>query len=227
MSDFAVLAENVYKTYTLGSIAVPVLSGVTFGIKKQEFVAIMGPSGSGKSTLLNLIGCLDRPTSGKIIIENTDTTELSDDELSKIRGKNIGFVFQTFNLIPRLTILQNVELPMIYQEIQKLKRLERAEFLLEQLGLRDRMTHRPPQLSGGERQRVAIARALANEPGIILADEPTGNLDTSSGEQVMRIFKSLHEGGSTIILVTHDILIARHADRIMRIEDGKIVSQNI
>ncbi len=224
MSDFAVLAENVYKTYTLGSIAVPVLSGVTFGIKKQEFVAIMGPSGSGKSTLLNLIGCLDRPTSGKIIIENTDTTELSDDELSKIRGKNIGFVFQTFNLIPRLTILQNVELPMIYQEIQKLKRLERAEFLLEQLGLRDRMTHRPPQLSGGERQRVAIARALANEPGIILADEPTGNLDTSSGEQVMRIFKSLHEGGSTIILVTHDILIARHADRIMRIEDGKLVS---
>lgn len=222
MSDFIVLADNINKSFQLDSLIVPVLTGVTFAVKMQEFVAIMGPSGSGKSTLLNLIGCLERPTSGKIIIENTDTSGLSDDEIAKIRGEKIGFVFQTFNLVPRLNAMQNVELPMIYKEIPKQKRLERARFLLESVGLGDRLKHRPPQLSGGERQRVAIARALTNEPAIILADEPTGNLDTKAGEQVLDIFENLHANGRTIIMVTHDHKIAEHADRIIRIEDGRI-----
>ncbi len=224
MSDSVVLAENINKSFQLDSLTVPVLTGVTLNVRKQEFVAIMGPSGSGKSTLLNLIGCLERPTSGKIIIENTDTSGLSDDEIAKIRGEKIGFVFQTFNLVSRLDAMQNVELPMIYKEIPKQKRLERARLLLENVGLGDRLRHRPPQLSGGERQRVAIARALANEPAIILADEPTGNLDTKAGEQVMEIFENLHANGRTIIMVTHDHKIATRADRIIRIEDGRISS---
>jgi len=223
MADI-VLAENISKIYQLEGMVLHVLADVTLRVKKQEFLAVMGPSGSGKSTLLNLIGCLDRPTSGKIFIEDTDTSKLSDDELAKIRGRKIGFVFQTFNLVARLNALQNVELPMIYQEIPRLSRIQQAKFLLEQVGLGDRLLHRPPELSGGERQRVSIARALANDPFIILADEPTGNLDTKSGDQVMEILKSLRMQGRTIILVTHDPRIASCADRIIRIEDGRIVS---
>ncbi len=226
MSNFVVMAENIEKKFQLDGLTVPVLAGISFAIKKQEFVAIMGPSGSGKSTLLNLLGCLERPTSGKIIIEDTDTSSMSDDEIAKIRGEKIGFVFQTFNLVPRLDAMQNVEMPMIYKEIPKQKRLERSRLLLENVGLGERLKHRPPQLSGGERQRVAIARALANEPAIILADEPTGNLDTKAGEQIMEIFEKLHANGRTIIMVTHDLKIGSRADRIIRIEDGRISSAN-
>ncbi len=226
MSDNIVLAENINKKYQLESTVVSVLEDMTLAVKKQDFVAIMGPSGSGKSTMLNLIGCLDRPTSGKIFIDNTDTSKLSDNELAKIRGKKIGFVFQNFNLVARLNALQNVELPMIYQEIPKLKRIERAKFLLRQVGLEERLMHRPNELSGGERQRVSIARSLANDPSIILADEPTGNLDTKTGEQIMEIFKNLHVQGRTLIIVTHDPRIAAYTNRIIRIEDGRIVSMD-
>lgn len=224
MSDNVVMAENINKVYQLGEMAVPVLTDVYLAIKKKEFVAIMGPSGSGKSSLLNLIGCLDRPSTGKIFIDDTDTSNLSDDELAKIRGRKIGFVFQNFNLLARLNALRNVELPMIYQEIPKQKRIERAKLLLRDVGLEDRILHRPTELSGGERQRVSIARALANEPAIILADEPTGNLDTKARDQIMKIFKNLHDQGRTIILVTHDIRTAQYADRTIRIEDGRIIS---
>ncbi len=224
MSDNVVVVENINKVYQLGGMAVPVLTDVYLAIKKKEFVAIMGPSGSGKSSLLNLIGCLDRPSTGKIFIDDTDTSNLSDDELAKIRGRKIGFVFQNFNLLARLNALRNVELPMIYQEIPKQNRIERAKLLLRDVGLEDRILHRPTELSGGERQRVSIARALANEPSIILADEPTGNLDTKARDQIMNIFKNLHDQGRTIILVTHDIRTAQYADRTIRIEDGKIVS---
>jgi len=184
----------------------------------------MGSSGSGKSTLLNLIGCLDRPTSGKIFIDGIETSGLSDNDLAKIRGKKIGFIFQNFNLVSRLNALRNVELPMIYQEIPKTERNRRAKDLLTQVGLDDRLTHRPTELSGGERQRIAIARALANDPAIILADEPTGNLDTKTSQQIMDIFKKLHDQGRTLIIVTHDPQVGAFADRIIRIVDGKIVS---
>ncbi|NJD53617.1 MAG: ABC transporter ATP-binding protein [Candidatus Methanoperedens sp.] len=224
MSGNVVVVENINKVYQLGDMAVPVLKDVYLAIKKKEFVAIMGPSGSGKSSLLNLIGCLDRPSTGKIFIDDTDTSNLSDDELAKIRGRKIGFVFQNFNLLARLNALRNVELPMIYQEIPKQKRIERAKVLLRDVGLEDRILHRPTELSGGERQRVSIARALANEPSIILADEPTGNLDTKARDQIMKIFKNLHDQGRSIILVTHDIRTAQYADRTIRIEDGKIVN---
>jgi putative ABC transport system ATP-binding protein len=206
---------------------VPVLIDINLSIRKKDFVAIMGPSGSGKSSLLNLIGCLDRPTTGKIFIDDTDTSILSDDELAKIRGKKIGFVFQSFNLIARLNAIRNVEIPMIFQEIPKLERMERAKILLNDVGLQDRMLHKPTELSGGERQRVSIARALANEPSLILADEPTGNLDMKSGDQVMEIFKNLHRQGRTIIMVTHDPKIAECADRIIRIVDKRIQSTGI
>ena len=224
MSDNVVMVENINKVYQLGGMAVPVLTDIYLAIKNKEFVAIMGPSGSGKSSLLNLIGCLDRPSTGKIFIDDTDTSNLSDDELAKIRGRKIGFVFQNFNLLARLNALRNVELPMIYQEIPKQKRIERAKLLLRDVGLEDRILHRPTELSGGERQRVSIARALANEPSIILADEPTGNLDTKARDQIMKLFKNLHDRGRTIILVTHDIRTAQYADRTIRIEDGRIVS---
>jgi putative ABC transport system ATP-binding protein len=227
MSDYVVLIEKINKVYQLGSLAVPVLIDINLSIRKKDFVAIMGPSGSGKSSLLNLIGCLDRPTTGKIFIDDTDTSILSDDELAKIRGKKIGFVFQSFNLIARLNAIRNVEIPMIFQEIPKLERMERAKILLNDVGLQDRMLHKPTELSGGERQRVSIARALANEPSLILADEPTGNLDMKSGDQVMEIFKNLHRQGRTIIMVTHDPKIAECADRIIRIVDKRIQSTGI
>jgi putative ABC transport system ATP-binding protein len=214
--------EGVSKSYTLGKLSVPVLHNIDLAINEGEFAAIMGPSGSGKSTLMNLIGCLDRPTCGKIIIGNMDTSILPDMELSRIRGKKIGFVFQTFNLISRLTALKNVELPMVYQDISGAKRVKRASELLEMLGLRDRMNHKPAELSGGQRQRVAIARALVNEPEILLADEPTGNLDSKTGSEIMQIFNNLHNEGRTILMVTHDQALAQNCDRIIRLKDGRI-----
>ncbi|MFZ3382733.1 MAG: ABC transporter ATP-binding protein [Candidatus Methanoperedens sp.] len=214
--------ENVSKSYLLGKIEVPVLNEINLTINKGEFAAIMGPSGSGKSTLMNIIGCLDRPTSGKIVIADMDISKLSEIELARIRGKKIGFVFQTFNLIPRLTAQKNVELPMVYQDIPGKMREKRAKELLELLGLEERAHHKPAELSGGQRQRVAIARALANEPEIILADEPTGNLDSKTGQEIMQIFDKLHSEGRTILMVTHDRELADNCDRIIRLKDGKI-----
>ena len=214
--------EGVSKSYTLGKLSVPVLHNIDLAINEGEFAAIMGPSGSGKSTLMNLIGCLDRPTAGKIIIGDMDTSILPDMELSRIRGKKIGFVFQTFNLIPRLTALKNVELPMLYQDVPGAQREKRASELLGMLGLEGRMDHKPAELSGGQRQRVAIARALANEPEILLADEPTGNLDSKTGQEIMQIFNNLHNEGRTILMVTHDQTLAQNCDRIIRLKDGRI-----
>lgn len=214
--------ENVSKSYKLGKTDVPVLNDINLTINEGEFAAIMGPSGSGKSTLMNLIGCLDRPTSGKILITGMDVSLLSDIELARIRGKRIGFVFQTFNLISRLSAQKNVEMPMVYQDVPGKTREKRAKALLEMLGLGERARHKPPELSGGQRQRVAIARALANEPEIILADEPTGNLDSKTGQEIMQIFDKLHVDGRTILMVTHDAELARNCDRIIRLKDGMI-----
>lgn len=214
--------EEVSKSYQLGKLEVPVLHDINLAVNEGEFAAIMGPSGSGKSTLMNLIGCLDRPTSGKIIIGDRDTSLLSDIELARIRGKKIGFVFQTFNLISRLTALKNVEMPMVYQDIPRSQRTKRARELLEMLGLGDRADHKPSELSGGQRQRVAIARALANEPEILLADEPTGNLDSKTGQEIMQIFNQLHGEGRTILMVTHDQGLAQNCDRIIRLRDGRV-----
>ncbi|VVB96001.1 putative ABC transporter ATP-binding protein [uncultured archaeon] len=215
--------EDVSKSYKLGKLEVPVLHDINIAVNEGEFAAIMGPSGSGKSTLMNLIGCLDRPTSGKIIIGDRNTSLLSDIELARIRGKEIGFVFQTFNLISRLTALKNVEMPMVYQDIPRAQRTKRARELLEMLGLGDRADHKPSELSGGQRQRVAIARALANEPEILLADEPTGNLDSKTGQEIMQIFNQLHGEGRTILMVTHDQGLAQeNCDRIIRLRDGRV-----
>ncbi|CAD7771314.1 putative ABC transporter ATP-binding protein [Candidatus Methanoperedenaceae archaeon GB50] len=214
--------ENLFKSYSLERLEVPVLHDINLTVDAGEFAAIMGPSGSGKSTLMNLIGCLDRPTSGRILIGGEDVSMLSETDLARIRGERIGFVFQTFNLISRLTALKNVELPMVYQDIPRGARLKRAARLLEMLGLTDRADHKPSELSGGQRQRVAIARALANEPDILLADEPTGNLDSKTGEEIMQIFKELHSEGRTIIMVTHDQGLAENCDRIIRLKDGRI-----
>lgn len=213
---------NVCKIYRMGTIDVPALVNVNFTINQGDFVSIMGPSGCGKSTLMNIIGCLDRPTNGKIMIKGIDVSTLPDMELARIRGKKIGFVFQTFNLIPRLTAQRNVELPMIYQDISRSERLKRATMLLEMFGLGDRANHKPAQLSGGQRQRVAIARALANEPEILLADEPTGNLDSKTGQEIIQIFKKLNNEGKTIIMVTHDQGMAQNCDRIIKLKDGRI-----
>ncbi|HEY9206191.1 MAG TPA: ABC transporter ATP-binding protein [Candidatus Methanoperedens sp.] len=214
--------EEVSKSYHLGRIAVPVLHDINLNIREGEFAAIMGPSGSGKSTLMNLIGCLDQPTSGKIIIGDRETSLLSEIELARIRGEKIGFVFQTFNLISRLTAQKNVELPMVYQDMPKAQRVKRALRLLTMLGIGDRADHKPAELSGGQRQRVAIARALANEPDILLADEPTGNLDSRTGQEIMQVFNELHGEGRTILMVTHDRVLAESCDRIVSLKDGRI-----
>jgi putative ABC transport system ATP-binding protein len=218
----AIKTENLTKLYQMGAESLQALAGVDLQIHRGEYVAIMGPSGSGKSTLMNLIGCLDTPSSGQYWLAGRLVSDLDDDQLAAIRNKEIGFVFQTFNLLPRATALRNVELPLIYNGTPADQRIERAKRALEAVELGDRMHHKPSELSGGQRQRVAIARALVNSPSIVLADEPTGNLDTKVGDEIMALFARLHEQGNTIILVTHENDIARHANRIIYLRDGKI-----
>ena len=213
---------NLWKTYVMGDQEIHAVSGVDIEIKRGEYVAIMGPSGSGKSTLMNLIGCLDTPTSGQYYINGNLVSEMTDDELARIRNKEIGFVFQTFNLLPRATSLHNVELPLIYSGLGSEKRLEMAKNDMRQVDLEKRMYHKPNELSGGQRQRVAVARALVNNPSILLADEPTGNLDTATGNEIMALFERLHQQGNTIVLVTHEHDIALHAHRVIHVRDGKI-----
>lgn len=212
--------EQVSKIYHLGEVEVPALRGVDLSISKGEFISIMGPSGSGKSTMLQILGCLDRPTSGELYIDGARISGLSDSSLARLRGGKIGFVFQVFNLFPTVTALQNVELPMMILDVGRGERRERARRILEAVGLGDRENHLPSQLSGGQRQRVAIARALANNPTFILADEPTGNLDSVSGEAILEIFKTLNEEGRTIVVVTHDATVAKTAEKIVRMKDG-------
>jgi putative ABC transport system ATP-binding protein len=218
----AILTEGLWKTYEMGGEKLHALRGIDLTIRKGEYVAIMGPSGSGKSTLMNLIGCLDTPTSGKYWLAGRLVSELDDDELAAIRNKEIGFVFQTFNLLPRATALHNVELPMIYNGTPSEERLARARRALEAVDLGERMFHKPNELSGGQRQRVAVARALVNSPSIVLADEPTGNLDTKTGDEIMALFTRLHDEGNTLILVTHENDVARRANRIIHVRDGKV-----
>jgi putative ABC transport system ATP-binding protein len=213
---------DLWKTYVMGDQEIHAVSGCSIEIHRGEYVAIMGPSGSGKSTLMNLIGCLDTPTSGQYYINGRLVSAMNDDELARIRNKEIGFVFQTFNLLPRASALHNVELPLIYAGVPADARLERAKRALQQVDLERRMYHKPNELSGGQRQRVAVARALVNDPSILLADEPTGNLDTATGNEIMALFERLHEQGNTIILVTHELDIAMHAWRVIHIRDGKV-----
>ena len=213
---------DLWKTYIMGDQEIHAVSGVDIEIRRGEYVAIMGPSGSGKSTLMNLIGCLDTPTRGQYYINGRLVSDMNDDELARIRNKEIGFVFQTFNLLPRATSLHNVELPLIYSGMSAEARLARAKKALEQVDLTARMHHKPNELSGGQRQRVAVARALVNDPSILLADEPTGNLDTATGNEIMALFARLHQQGNTIVLVTHEHDIALHANRVIHIRDGKV-----
>jgi len=219
-----IVTDNLWKTYEMGDQEVHALRGVNLRIRQNEYVAIMGPSGSGKSTLMNLIGCLDSPSQGKYWLNGHDVSELNDDELARIRNKEIGFVFQTFNLLARATALHNVELPLIYNGTPAHEREERAKNALENVNLGSRMLHKPNELSGGQRQRVAIARALVNNPSIILADEPTGNLDSKTGDEIMALFDDLHSKGNTIVLVTHEPDIAEYAHRVVTIRDGVIAS---
>jgi len=223
-SGVVIKTDSLTKVYEMGAEQVHALRGVDVEIRKGEYVAIMGPSGSGKSTLMNLIGCLDSPSSGKYWLAGRLVSDLDDDELAYIRNKEIGFVFQTFNLLPRATALHNVELPLIYNGTPAEERIEKAKKALQRVDLTDRMHHKPNELSGGQRQRVAIARALVNNPSIVLADEPTGNLDSKTGEEIMGLFENLYQQGNTIILVTHEHDIAQHAHRIIHIRDGKIAS---
>jgi putative ABC transport system ATP-binding protein len=222
LPDIVILTHNLAREYEIGAEVVRALRGVDIQIRRNEFVAIMGPSGSGKSTLMNLIGCLDTPTAGEYWLNGQQVSELSDDELARIRNKEIGFVFQTFNLLPRASALHNVELPLIYAGAGAKARRARAELALQRVGLGDRMEHKPNELSGGQRQRVAIARALVNEPSILLADEPTGNLDSATGNEIMGLFEELHTQGQTIVLVTHEHDIAVHAHRQIHLLDGKV-----
>ncbi len=222
LPDVIILTHKLTREYDMGSEVVRALRGVSLQVRRNEYVAIMGPSGSGKSTLMNLIGCLDTPTAGEYWLNHQKVSELGDDELARIRNKEIGFVFQTFNLLPRATALHNVELPLIYAGLGSKARREQAALALERVGLGDRMTHRPNELSGGQRQRVATARALVNNPSILLADEPTGNLDSATGAEIMRLFDELHAQGQTVLLVTHEQDIAAHAARVVTLRDGLV-----
>ena len=224
MANPLINITNIKRDFVLGSEIINVLKGIDLQINKGEYVALMGPSGSGKSTLMNLLGCLDTPTSGTYILNGKDVSQMHDDDLAEIRNKEIGFVFQTFNLLPRTTALDNVALPMIYAGYSKSDRNKRATEVLTQVGLDDRMDHQPNQLSGGQRQRVAVARALVNRPSIILADEPTGNLDSKTSVEIMKLFGDIHASGNTVILVTHEEDIAKYAHRIIRLRDGMIES---
>ena len=216
--------NELRKTYTMGFNQVHALKSITLNINKNEYVALMGPSGSGKSTLMNLLGCLDTPSEGEYVLNGINVSTMADDDLAEVRNKEIGFVFQTFNLLPRLSSLENVALPLVYSGMSKSKRLERAQEVLTMVGLGDRVEHKPNELSGGQRQRVAIARALVNNPAIILADEPTGNLDTKTSIEIMEIFEEIHKRGNTVILVTHEPDIAEHAHRVIRLRDGLVES---
>jgi len=216
--------KSLNKTYIMGEEKVEALKDVTLNIEKNEYVALMGPSGSGKSTLMNLVGCLDSPTRGEYWLNGTEVSTMDDSDLAEVRNKEIGFVFQTFNLMPRLSALENVALPLVYAGVSREERLEKARKTLESVGLGDRVTHKPNELSGGQRQRVAVARALVNNPSIILADEPTGNLDTKTSYEIMGLFEQIHKAGNTVILVTHEQDIAMHAHRIVRLRDGLIES---
>lgn len=227
MPEEIIRIEGLNKWYTIGEETVKALNGVDLTIQRNEYVALMGPSGSGKSTLMNILGCLDTPTSGSYRLNGPDVAGLSDNELAEIRNRQIGFVFQTFNLLPRYSALENVALPLVYAGIPKEQRNKRAAEVLQQVGLADRMQHKPNELSGGQRQRVAVARALVNTPAIILADEPTGNLDTKTSHEIMRLFHDIHQLGNTIILVTHEEDIARHAHRIVRMRDGVVESDTL
>ncbi len=222
MNEALIKVRELQKVYQVGSQKVFALRSVDLDIYKNEYVALMGPSGSGKSTLMNILGCLDTPTGGQYMLNNQDVSNLEDDELAEIRNREIGFVFQTFNLLPRYSALENVALPLIYKGVNKKARLERAAQVLEQVGLADRMDHKPNELSGGQRQRVAVARALVNNPSIILADEPTGNLDTKTSYEIMALLDEIHRSGNTIILVTHEEDIAERAKRIVRLRDGLV-----
>ena len=215
---------DIVKNYKVGSQIVRALRSVSLQIDEGEYVAIMGASGSGKSTLMNVIGCLDTPTSGQYVLNGKNVSRLSDDELAEIRNAEIGFIFQTFNLLPRSNALENVMLPLVYAGIKKQERQARAEKMLDNVGLADRLEHRPNELSGGQRQRVAVARALINEPAILLADEPTGNLDSKTSEEIMQLFSEIHKQGNTLLVVTHEEDIARHAHRIIRLKDGQVES---
>jgi putative ABC transport system ATP-binding protein len=214
--------EHLYKSYFLGKEEIPVLKDINLKVQKNEYVALMGPSGSGKSTLMNILGCLDQPTRGKYFLNDIDVSTMNDNELAHIRNKFIGFVFQTFHLLPRNTALENVEMPLIYAGLPKKERIERARIALEKVGLADRMHHKPNELSGGQRQRVAIARALVNQPSLILADEPTGNLDSKTSIEIMNLLEQIYQQGNTIVLVTHEEDISKYARRIIRLKDGQI-----
>ena len=223
-TDAILQLRGITRDFKLGAQTVHVLKGIDLDISKNEYVALMGPSGSGKSTLMNLLGCLDTPTSGSYELNGTDVSSLNDNALAEIRNSEIGFVFQTFNLLPRSTALENVALPLVYAGLSKEERLARAAEVLEQVGLADRMDHRPNQLSGGQRQRVAVARALVNKPALILADEPTGNLDSKTSVEIMKLFDDIQAAGNTVVLVTHEEDIAQHAERVIRLVDGNIDS---